>query len=56
MERNMEIPQQEQLGFVPEVQPVAKKMTKERVHKAMQTLEKYKAGKARLDARLVEVE
>lgn len=56
MERNMEIPQQEQLGFVPEVQPVAQKMTKERVHKAMQTLEKYKAGKAKLDARLVEVE
>ena len=56
MERNMEIPQQEQLGFTPEVQSVAKKMTKDRVHKAMQTLEKYKAGKARLDARLVEVE
>ena len=46
----------EQLGFVPEVQVQAPKMTKERLEKARQTLEKYKAGKARLDARLVEVE
>ena len=46
----------EQLGFVPEMQPAAPKMTKERLHTAMQTLEKYKGGKAKLDQRLVEVE
>ena len=46
----------EQLGFVPEQQPMPKRMTTERVHKAQQILEKYKAGKARFDARLVEVE
>lgn len=55
MERNMDMPQQE-LGFVPEVQAVAKKMTKERVQRAQQVLEKYRSGKARLDQRLVEVE
>lgn len=46
----------EQMGFVPEAQPLPKKMTKERVHKAQQTLERYKSGKAKLDQRLVEVE
>lgn len=46
----------EQLGFVPEKAAPTPKMTKERLAKAMHTLEKYKAGKARLDARLVEVE
>lgn len=56
MERNMEIPQQEQLGFVPEAAAPVSKVTKERLAKAMHTLEKYKAGKARLDSRLVEVE
>ena len=54
MENTMEM--QEQLGFVPENAAPVSKMTKERLHGAMQTLEKYKAGKARLDARLVEVE
>ena len=48
--------QQETVGFVPEVQAVAKKMTKERVQRAQQVLEKYRSGKARLDQRLVEVE
>ena len=56
MERNMEIPQQEQIGFVPKAAAPVSKMTKERLHMAMQTLEKYKGGKARLDQRLVEVE
>lgn len=43
-------------GFVPETQPAPKRMTLERIHKAQQTLERYKSGKAKLDARLVEVE
>ena len=47
---------QPDVGFVPEQQRPASKVTKERLHTAMQTLERYKAGKARLDARLVEVE
>ena len=34
----------------------ARRMTQERVRKAMDTLLKYKAGKARLELRLVEVE
>lgn len=46
----------EQPGFVPEVQVQAPKMTKERLTRAMQTLNKYKGGKAKLDQRLVEVE
>lgn len=46
----------EQLGFIPEQRPVASKMTRERILKAQQTLERYKSGKSRLDARLVEVE
>ena len=41
---------------LPEQQRPASKVTKDRLHTAMQTLERYKAGKARLDARLVEVE
>ena len=52
MERYM----QPDVGFVPEQHKPASKVTKERLHTAMQTLERYKAGKARLDARLVEVE
>ena len=36
--------------------PAARRMTQERVRKAMDTLLKYKAGKARLESRLVEVE
>ena len=36
--------------------PTARRMTQERVRKAMDTLLKYKAGKARLESRLVEVE
>ena len=54
MENTMEM--QEQLGFVPETAAPVSKMTKERIHGALQRLEKYKAGKAKLDARLVEVE
>lgn len=46
----------EQMGFVPESAAPVSKMTKERLEKARQTLEKYKAGKSRLDSRLVEVE
>lgn len=52
MERYM----QPDVGFAPEQHKPASKVTKERLHTAMQTLERYKAGKARLDARLVEVE
>lgn len=46
----------EQLGFVPENQPVVTKITDERLAKARLTLERYRAGKARLDQRLIEVE
>lgn len=46
----------QQRGFVPEQQPMPKRMTTERIQKAQQTLERYKGGKAKLDQRLVEVE
>jgi hypothetical protein len=46
----------EQLGFVPEVAAPVSKITEERLHKAQTILERYKSGKSRLDARLVEVE
>jgi len=43
-------------GFVPTAAPVAKRMTKDRLTKAMQDLTKYKSGKGHLESRLVEVE
>lgn len=46
-----------QRGFIPEAQakPISK-ITKERLNKAVQTLVRYKAGKGRLESRLIEVE
>lgn len=46
-----------QRGFVPEQpEPMPQRMTKERINKAIQTLVRYKSGKAALESRLVEVE
>ena len=46
----------EGVGFVPAEQVVAKRMTKERLTKAMKDLTDYKAGKAHLESRLIETE
>ena len=46
----------EGVGFVPVEQVLPKRMNKERLSKAMQDLTKYKAGKGRLESRLIEVE
>ncbi len=46
----------ETVGFVPVEQVLPKRMNKERLHKAMQDLTKYKSGKARLESRIIEVE
>ena len=47
---------QQAAGFVPAPQPAPKRMTQERINKAIQTLIKYKGGKGALDSRLIEVE
>ena len=48
---------QQQIGFVPSApEPAPKRMTTERINKAIQTLIRYKGGKAHLESRLVEVE
>ena len=54
MDKN--IMQQETVGFVPESRPMASKITDERLSKARLTLDRYKAGKAQLDQRIIEVE
>lgn len=46
----------EDVGFVPAEQAIAKRMTKERLTKAMKDLSDYKAGKVHLESRIVEVE
>lgn len=43
-------------GFVPAAPEMPKHMTKERIQRAQKDLADYKAGKARLESRLVEVE
>ena len=47
---------EDMVGFVPAEQVVANRMTKERLTKAMKDLTDYKAGKAHLESRIVEVE
>lgn len=47
---------EDMVGFVPVEQVVEKRMTKERLTKAMKDLADYKAGKAHLESRIVEVE
>ena len=48
---------QQQVGFVPtQPEPMPQRMTKERINKAIQTLNRYKGGKAALESRLIEVE
>lgn len=47
----------QQVGFVPtQPEPMPQRMTKERINKAIQTLNRYKGGKAALESRLIEVE
>ena len=43
-------------GFVPQNAAAVSRMTKERLNKAMKDLSDYKAGKAHLESRLIEVE
>lgn len=59
LRRDMEMAADEmqQIGFKPsEPEPAPKRMTKERINKALQTLIRYKGGKAHLESRLIEVE
>ncbi len=46
----------ETIGFIPTPREQPKRMTKERLSKAMDDLNKYKSGKAHLESRLIEVE
>lgn len=46
----------EMVGFVPSTPEMPKRMTKERIQQAQKDLADYKAGKAKLESRLVEVE
>ena len=46
----------EMVGFVPSAPEMPKRMTKERIQQAQKDLADYKAGKAKLESRLVEVE
>lgn len=56
MERDHSAGMAAQTGFAPVPEPVPKRMTQERINKAIQTLIKYKGGKAALESRLIEVE
>lgn len=56
MERDVLHDAAPQEGFVPAPQPAPKRMTQERINKAIQTLIKYKGGKGALESRLIEVE
>ena len=47
---------EEIIGFVTTPEPTPKRMTKERLTKALHDLDKYRSGKARLEQRLIEVE
>ena len=47
---------EDMVGFVPVERVVEKRMNKERLTKAMKDLADYKAGKAHLESRIVEVE
>ena len=46
----------ETIGYIPMQPEMPKRMTKERLSKAMDDLNKYKSGKAQLESRLIEVE
>lgn len=47
---------EEVIGFVTTPEPTPKRMTKERLTKALHDLDKYRSGKTRLEQRLIEVE